>query len=82
MTYSDQAIQDVAMIARNAIDRIIKMDSTIEERIKKAVLAEREACARVCESIPFEWEHQPNIWQAEQATMRECAAAIRNRNGN
>lgn len=40
---------------------------------------EREACARVCESLSCEWEHQPNILQAEQATMRECAAAIRNR---
>lgn len=40
---------------------------------------EREACARICESLSCEWEHQPNILQAEQATMRECAAAIRNR---
>lgn len=41
--------------------------------------AEREACAKVCESLPLEWEDQPNIAQAELATMMDCALAIRAR---
>jgi len=45
-----------------------------------AVAAEREACARVCEGLPLEWEDQPSIAQAELATMMDCALAIRARN--
>ena len=41
--------------------------------------AEREACARVCESMTLEWEDQPSIAQAELATMMDCALAIRAR---
>lgn len=41
--------------------------------------AEREACAKVCESLSLEWEDQPNIAQAELATMMDCALAIRAR---
>jgi hypothetical protein len=39
--------------------------------------AEREACAKVCESLPLMWKDQPNIAQAELATMMDCALAIR-----
>jgi hypothetical protein len=41
--------------------------------------AEREACARVCESLSLEWEDQPDIAQAELATMMDCALAVRAR---
>jgi len=41
--------------------------------------AEREACAKLCESLPLEWEDQPNIAQTELATMMDCALAIRAR---
>jgi len=41
--------------------------------------AEREACAKVCESLSLEWDDQPNIAQAELATMMDCALAIRAR---
>ena len=41
--------------------------------------AEREACAKVCESMSLEWEDQPAIAQAELATLMDCALAIRNR---
>ncbi len=44
-----------------------------------AITLEREACAKVCESLPLEWEDQPNIAQAELATMMDCALAIRAR---
>jgi len=41
--------------------------------------AEREACAKVCENMTLEWKDQPNIAQAELATLMECALAIRAR---
>jgi hypothetical protein len=50
------------------------------ERFAALVAAEeREACAKVCESLSLEWEDQPNIAQAELATMMDCALAIRAR---
>ena len=42
-------------------------------------IAEREACAKVCESLPLEWPDQPTFAQTERATMMDCAAAIRAR---
>ena len=39
--------------------------------------AEREACAKVCESLPLEWPDQPTFAQTERATMMDCVAAIR-----
>jgi hypothetical protein len=47
--------------------------------MREQILAEREACAKVCESLSLEWEDQPNIAQAELATMMDCALAIRAR---
>ena len=41
--------------------------------------AEREACAQVCENMSLEWQNQPNIAQAELATIMDCALAIRAR---
>ena len=42
-------------------------------------LAEREDCAKVCESMSLEWKDQKEIAQVEYATMKDCAAAIRAR---
>ena len=39
--------------------------------------AENEACAKLCELLPPEWPDQDGIAQAENATMMDCAAAIR-----
>jgi hypothetical protein len=41
-----------------------------DEDLQAAVLAEREACAKVCDEIHKNW-HQTGV--------RECAAAIRGR---
>jgi hypothetical protein len=50
------------------------------EAFAKLVAAkEREACAKVCESLSLEWEEQPDIAQVELATMLDCALAIRAR---
>ena len=43
--------------------------------MREAVEAEREACARVCEELPPVGESR----QWERATLKDCAAAIRNR---
>jgi len=43
-----------------------------EELIEKAVLAEREACAKVCESLAG------NMWVTREASL-ECSDAIRAR---
>ena len=40
---------------------------------------ERELCAQVCENMSLEWQNQPNIAQAELATIMDCALAIRAR---
>ena len=54
-------------------------ESELNALIADERAAEREACAKVCESMSLEWEDQANIAQAEWATMRDCAAAIRAR---
>ncbi len=46
---------------------------------KLVAAKEREACAKVCESLSLEWEEQPDIAQVELATMLDCALAIRAR---
>jgi hypothetical protein len=51
----------------------------IEAFAKLVAAKEREACARVCESLSLEWEEQPDIAQVELATMLDCALAIRAR---
>ena len=51
----------------------------IESFAKLVAAKEREACAKVCESLSFEWADQPDIAQVELATMLDCALAIRAR---
>ena len=52
----------------------IQFDSLLQ-----SIKIEREACAKLCESLSLEWEDQPNIAQVELATMMDCALAIRAR---
>lgn len=54
-------------------------DEAMRAYAAAAVAAEREACAQVCDAMRLEWADQPNIAQAERATMIDCAAAIRAR---
>jgi hypothetical protein len=54
-------------------------DAELERFAVLVAAAEREACARVCESLSLEWEDQPDIAQAELATMMDCALAVRAR---
>ena len=51
----------------------------VEDFARIVAAAEQEACAKVCEDMKLEWEDQPNIAQAEIATLKECAEAIRAR---
>jgi hypothetical protein len=54
-------------------------DAELERFAALVAAAEREACARVCESLSLEWEDQPDIARAELATMMDCALAVRAR---
>jgi hypothetical protein len=54
-------------------------DAELERFAALVAAVEREACARVCESLSLEWEDQPDIAQAELATMMDCALAVRAR---
>ena len=49
------------------------------ELVNRAVKAEREACAKVCEGMPLEWQAQPQFARIELLTARDCAVAIRAR---
>jgi len=80
--------EDIIRMARHTFDmtadsrgrETFSGDSFGIERFAALVAAaEREACAKVCESLSLEWEDQPNIAQAELATMMDCALAIRAR---
>ena len=44
------------------------------ELVKRAIAAEREACAKVCENI-YEWDEACGDWPSPE----QCAAAIRAR---
>jgi hypothetical protein len=51
-------------------------DGTVTvEFMNRAIEAEREACAKVCEELPPVGEYK----QWERATLKDCAAAIRAR---
>ncbi len=56
---------------------------TVEDLLKELAQSvreeERELCAQVCENMSLEWQNQPNIAQAELATIMDCALAIRAR---
>ena len=56
-----------------------KYTDKVERFAALVASAEREACAKVCESLPLEWPDQPTFAQTERATMMDCAAAIRAR---
>jgi hypothetical protein len=82
--------EDIIRMAREAgakdygtgdegVTALMLRDDAIERFATLVAAAEREACAKVCESLPLEWEDQPNIAQAELATMMDCALAIRAR---
>jgi Trp operon repressor len=74
-----QVLERFAKLVRN--DYSNKHAQLWLKRIDEAIQAEREACAKVCESLSLEWEDQPEIAQAELATMLDCALAIRARGG-
>jgi hypothetical protein len=58
---------------------LIALPSAVERFAALVAERERELCAKVCESLPLEWPDQPNVAQAERATLMDCAAAIRAR---
>jgi hypothetical protein len=51
----------------------------IEERIAEAILAEREACAKVCEDLPAPDIYSDTDKSMWDVTCIECAEAIRAR---
>lgn len=53
----------------------LTFDVTVVEAILEAIQHEREACAKVCESLPTVGE----LRQLERATMKDCAYVIRAR---
>lgn len=57
-----------------AADFSAAVEGTYQDLIKAAVAAEREACAKVCET---EWSHHE-----EERAGKEFAAAIRARGNN
>jgi hypothetical protein len=79
--------EDIIRMVQEAREQVAKelppntfdLDLFHERFAALVAAAEREACAKVCESLPLEWEDQPNIAQAELATMMDCALAIRAR---
>lgn len=58
------------------------------ERLRQAILDEREACARVCDEKSEDWSNQESGFRADPEIMArsdgaaECAAAIRARGGS
>lgn len=64
-------------------DLLAELDWQIAESWTRALVngveGEREACAKLCESLPLEWAEQPTFAQTERATMMDCASAIRAR---
>jgi len=69
----DMAVDETAKAVLDALDSQVKV------LVQRAVEEEREACAQVCENMSLEWQNQPNIAQAELATIMDCALAIRAR---
>ena len=64
------------------IHGLTKLGFSLEdlERFAKLVAdKEREACAKVCEGMPLEWQAQPQFARIELLTARDCAVAIRAR---
>lgn len=64
------------LVAAKATDEAnAKSNASWALMCKKMVEQEREACAKVCESLPTVGE----LRQLERATMKDCAHAIRAR---
>jgi hypothetical protein len=63
--------------ARRAFSDLSDLYPRLERFAALVAAAEREACAKVCENMSLEWQDQPNIAQAELATIMDCALAIR-----
>ena len=51
----------------------------LSDLLDSAITKEREACAKVCEGMPLEWQAQPQFARIELLTARDCAHAIRAR---
>jgi len=66
------------------LTKLLELKTKSEEAainmIEAAVLAEREACAKVCEEISDKYKHPDDA--AEQVASQWCAAAIRARNNH
>jgi hypothetical protein len=74
-----QSIEDNEMFTRYHFDALVRADEreqgqkwfdAVTAQHKAEILAEREACAKVCESLPM---------QQEMDVRDQCAAAIRAR---
>ena len=50
-----------------------------QQAYEAGVKAEREACAKLCETMSLEWGDQKEFATVELATIMDCALAIRNR---
>ena len=64
---------------KNVVMYAAKTNRFLERFAALVALAEREACAKLCENMAVEWKDQPEFAQVEIATMMDCALAIRAR---
>ena len=55
------------------------LESEWRDRLKAAVLAEREACAKVCELMWHEWLDSPEENEPNKPDAEDCYRAIRER---
>jgi hypothetical protein len=80
-----QSIEDNEMLTRYHFDALVRADEreqgqkwfdavTAQHRVM--ILAEREACAKVCEQMPTHVDRHNAV---TQASAKDCAAAIRAR---
>jgi hypothetical protein len=67
---------DVTDAARLVLDA---MQGMLDVGLEKAVLAEREACAKVCDSFYESWINIHGRYEFMGEGAQECAAAIRAR---
>lgn len=84
-SYADGAAAERNKVAQWMIDRSYAtghgdaVEDLLEDLVQIVREEERELCAKVCENMSLEWQNQPNIAQAELATIMDCALAIRAR---
>jgi hypothetical protein len=67
---------DVTEAARQVLDA---MQGMLDVGLEKAVKAEREACAKVCDELPAPDEYNSTDKSMWDVTCIDCAAAIRAR---